>query len=64
MWSKAEVEMIMSKVLTVWISTGYVGGDKKLSVPIEDNLSEKEIQETAEDLLNEMIDWGYYIEEV
>lgn len=31
----------MSKVLTVWISTGYVGGDKKLSVPIEDNLSEK-----------------------
>lgn len=54
----------MSKVLTVWISTGYVGGDKKLSVPIEDNLSEKEIQETAEDLLNEMVDWGYDIEEV
>lgn len=54
----------MSKILTVWISAGYVGGDKKLSVPIEDNLSEKEIQEAAEDLLNEMIDWGYDIEEV
>ena len=37
---------------------------KKLSVPIEDNLSEKEIQEAAEDLLNEMIDWGYDIKEV
>lgn len=34
----------MSKILTVWISPGYVGGDKKLSVPIEDNLSEKKFK--------------------
>lgn len=51
------------KKVKVWVSTKKVGSRCDDSFEIEDNATEEEIEELAEEVMWEMVDWNWSVEE-
>lgn len=47
------------KKIRVCVSTGYVGAKREEIIEVEDDCSEKELEEIAEETMLSMIEWGW-----